>query len=42
MVFFEFILFSRNIESRDQVKKLCDDLRDSVGWYAPILIDQAL
>ncbi len=35
-----FILFSRNIESRDQVKKLCDDLRDSVGWYAPILIDQ--
>ncbi len=35
-----FILFSRNIESRDQVKKLCDDLRDCVGWYAPILIDQ--
>lgn len=35
-----FILFARNIETRDQVKSLCDALRDSVGWHAPILIDQ--
>ncbi len=35
-----FILFARNIESHEQIRKLCADLRDSVGWYAPILIDQ--
>lgn len=37
---FGFILFARNVETTDQVKKLCDDLREAVGWYAPILIDQ--
>lgn len=35
-----FILFARNVDSADQIKRLCDDLRESVGWYAPILIDQ--
>ena len=37
---FGFILFSRNIVNAKQVKKLCLSLRDSVGWHAPILIDQ--
>ena len=35
-----FILFARNIENPDQVSALCDDLRESVGRDAPILIDQ--
>ena len=35
-----FILFRRNIGSPDQVRALTADLRDSVGWDAPILIDQ--
>ena len=37
---FGFILFSRNIVNAKQVNKLCLSLRDSVGWQAPILIDQ--
>lgn len=37
---FGFILFARNIDTPDQVAGLCQDLRDSVGWHAPILIDQ--
>ena len=37
---FGFILFSRNIANIEQVKQLCISLRKSVGWYAPILIDQ--
>ena len=37
---FGFILFSRNIVNAQQVNELCLSLRDSVGWYAPILIDQ--
>jgi beta-N-acetylhexosaminidase len=37
---FGFILFSRNIVNAKQVKKLCSSLRNSVGWHAPILIDQ--
>ena len=37
---FGFILFSRNIINSKQVNELCQSLRDSVGWYAPILIDQ--
>ena len=37
---FGFILFSRNIVNAKQVNELCQSLRDSVGWYAPILIDQ--
>ncbi len=35
-----FILFTRNIDTPDQVSALCDDLRESVGRDAPILIDQ--
>ena len=37
---FGFILFSRNIVNAKQVNELCRSLRASVGWYAPILIDQ--
>ncbi|MEM9434501.1 MAG: beta-N-acetylhexosaminidase [Pseudomonadota bacterium] len=35
-----FILFARNIESPDQLRELTDQLREAVGWRAPILIDQ--
>ena len=35
-----FILFRRNVESPEQVLKLTSDLRDSVGWDAPVLVDQ--
>lgn len=35
-----FILFRRNVDSPDQVRALVDSLRDAVGRYAPILIDQ--
>jgi len=38
---FGFILFARNIDNPDQVKKLTDDLRSAVGRRdAPILVDQ--
>lgn len=37
---FGFILFARNIDTADQVRALCADLRDAVGRAAPILIDQ--
>ncbi|MFZ9018634.1 MAG: beta-hexosaminidase, partial [Paracoccaceae bacterium] len=37
---FGFILFARNIESKDQLSALTDALRSAVGWYAPIFIDQ--
>lgn len=35
-----FIVFARNIETPDQVRRLTSDLRDAVGWQAPVLIDQ--
>lgn len=35
-----FILFARNCETPEQVKTLCKDLREAVGWHCPILIDQ--
>jgi beta-N-acetylhexosaminidase len=35
-----FILFARNIERPDQVRRLVDDLRQTVGRHAPVLIDQ--
>ena len=35
-----FILFARNIETPSQVGELVADLRESVGWRAPVLIDQ--
>ncbi|MFV0243413.1 MAG: glycoside hydrolase family 3 N-terminal domain-containing protein [Qingshengfaniella sp.] len=37
---FGFILFARNIETPDQVRRLTADLRACVGRDAPILIDQ--
>ncbi|SMX41787.1 beta-N-acetylhexosaminidase [Actibacterium lipolyticum] len=35
-----FILFARNIDTPDQIRRLTADLRDAVGRDAPILIDQ--
>ena len=35
-----FILFARNVDSPDQLRRLTADLRDAVGWQAPVLIDQ--
>ncbi|MEO1639354.1 MAG: glycoside hydrolase family 3 N-terminal domain-containing protein [Pseudomonadota bacterium] len=35
-----FILFARNIEDPDQLRRLTGGLRDAVGRDAPILIDQ--
>jgi len=35
-----FILFARNVEDPDQLRRLTSDLRDSVGRAAPILVDQ--
>nr|MDJ0859904.1 beta-hexosaminidase [Dinoroseobacter sp.] len=35
-----FILFARNVEAPQQLRKLCSDLRSAVGRVAPILIDQ--
>ena len=37
---FGFILFARNIETPDQVRALCDEMRSAVGRDAPITIDQ--
>ncbi|WP_380052577.1 beta-N-acetylhexosaminidase [Falsihalocynthiibacter sp. SS001] len=37
---FGFILFARNIDTPEQVKKLTSDLRAAVGYDAPVLIDQ--
>lgn len=37
---FGFILFARNIESPDQVRALCAELRDAAGHEALITIDQ--
>jgi len=36
-----FIVFARNVESRDQLRKLVADLRESIGdEAAPVLVDQ--
>ncbi len=35
-----FILFARNVKSPAQLRRLTDDLRESVGRAAPVLIDQ--
>ena len=37
---FGFILFARNVDSPDQLRALCAEMRDSVGREAPILVDQ--
>jgi beta-N-acetylhexosaminidase len=35
-----FILFARNVETPDQLRRLTGDLREAVGRNAPILVDQ--
>ena len=35
-----FILFARNVDNPDQLRRLTNDLREAVGREAPILIDQ--
>lgn len=35
-----FILFGRNCADKAQLKALTDDLKQTVGWNCPILIDQ--
>lgn len=37
---FGFILFGRNCQSPEQIRKLTDQLRSTVGWNCPIMIDQ--
>jgi len=37
---FGFILFGRHVETPDQVRALCDELRTAVGRDCPITIDQ--
>ena len=37
---FGFILFARNIDTPEQVRALCAEMRDAVGRDAPITIDQ--
>ncbi len=34
------IIFKRNVESPEQVRRLTGDFRDAVGRHAPILVDQ--
>ncbi|MCX7299648.1 MAG: beta-hexosaminidase [Rhodobacterales bacterium] len=35
-----FILFARNVENPEQLRRLTSELRETVGWQAPVLIDQ--
>jgi beta-N-acetylhexosaminidase len=37
---FGFIIFARNVETPDQLRRLTADLRASVGRDAPVLVDQ--
>ena len=37
---FGFILFARNIDTPDQVRALCDELREAAGHKAVITVDQ--
>lgn len=37
---FGFILFARNVESPDQLRRLTADLREAVGRDAPVMVDQ--
>lgn len=37
---FGFIVFARNIRDPEQVRALCDDLRQAAGHDAPIFVDQ--
>ena len=35
-----FIIFQRNCENPEQLRRLTADMRTAVGWHAPVLIDQ--
>ena len=35
-----FILFQRNCETPEQLRRLTGEMREAVGWDAPVLIDQ--
>lgn len=35
-----FILFARNVSTPDQVSALVSELREAVGWHAPVFMDQ--
>jgi beta-N-acetylhexosaminidase len=35
-----FILFARNIGEPEQIRDLVAEMRDCVGWHAPVFIDQ--
>lgn len=37
---FGFILFARNVETPEQLRRLTADLRAAVGWNAPVFVDQ--
>jgi beta-N-acetylhexosaminidase len=37
---FGFIIFKRNVETRDQLRGLVAQMREAVGWTAPVLVDQ--
>lgn len=37
---FGFILFARNVETPDQLRRLTGELRDAVGRDAPVMVDQ--
>jgi beta-N-acetylhexosaminidase len=37
---FGFILFARNVDTPEQLRRLTGDLRDAVGRNAPVLVDQ--
>ena len=37
---FGFILFARNVDTPDQLRRLTGDLRDAVGRDAPVMVDQ--
>ena len=37
---FGFILFARNLDSADQIRALCAEMREAAGHDAPITIDQ--
>lgn len=35
-----FILFARNVDTPETLRRLTGDLRSAVGWNAPVLVDQ--
>lgn len=37
---FGFILFSRNLDTPEQIRALCDEMREAAGHAAPVFIDQ--